>query len=56
MSFFSGRVTCCRYRITGRSLSTFHADHLDKLSEHAIGRQRIATGDGSVIQRACSVR
>jgi hypothetical protein len=47
MSFFSGRVTCCRYRITGRSLSTFHADHLDKLSEHAIGRQRIATGDGS---------
>ena len=47
MSFFSGRVTCCRYRITGRSLSTFHADHLDKLSEHAIGRQRIAAGDGS---------
>jgi hypothetical protein len=47
MSFFSGRVTCCRYRITGRSLSTFHADHLDKLAEHAIGRQRVATGDGS---------
>jgi len=47
MGFFTGRVTCCRYRITGRSLSAFHADHLEKLADHAIGRQRIALADGS---------
>jgi hypothetical protein len=47
MGFFSGRVACCRYRVTGRSLSTFHVDHVEKLAGHAIGKQRIATGDGS---------
>ncbi|MCI0680975.1 MAG: hypothetical protein L0Y71_02625 [Gemmataceae bacterium] len=47
MGFFSGRVTCCRYRVTGRSLSAFHGDHVDKLADHAIGRQRIALADGS---------
>jgi hypothetical protein len=47
MGFFSGRIACCRYRVTGRSLSTFNADHLDKLAAHAIGKQRIAKGDGS---------
>lgn len=47
MGFFTGRVTCCRYRITGRSLSTFHAEHLEKLADHMIGKQRIMAGDGS---------
>src|SRR5262245_45958333 len=49
MAFFSGRIACCRYRITGRSLSTFSQDHLDKLAAHAIGKQRVAAGDGSQV-------
>lgn len=49
MGFFSGRVTCCRYRVTGRSLSAFHPEHVGKLADHAIGRQKIATADGSQI-------
>lgn len=47
MGFFSGRVTCCRYRVTGRSLSAFHPDHLEKLAENKIGKQRIMASDGS---------
>ena len=34
-----------RYRVTGRSLSTFHPEHVEKLANHAIGKQRIATAD-----------
>jgi len=49
MGFFSGRVACCRYRVTGRSLSAFHPEHVEKLAKHAIGKQRIATGDGSQV-------
>jgi len=47
MSFFSSRLTCSRYRVGGRSLSTFSGDHLEKLAAHAIGKQRVMTGDGS---------
>lgn len=49
MGFFSGRVACCRYRVTGRSLSAFHPEHVEKLAKHAIGKQRIAVGDGSQV-------
>jgi hypothetical protein len=49
MGFFSGRVACCRYRVTGRSLSAFHPEHVEKLAKHAIGKQRIAMGDGSQV-------
>ena len=49
MGFFTGRVTCCRYRVTGRSLSAFHPEHVDKLANHAIGKQRIALADGSQV-------
>jgi hypothetical protein len=49
MGFFSGRVACCRFRVTGRSLAAFHPEHVEKLANHAIGRQRIATADGSQV-------
>ena len=46
MGFFSGRVTCARFRVTGRSPRQFGPDHLEKLAAHAIGRQRRASADG----------
>jgi hypothetical protein len=46
MGFFSGRVTCMRFRVTGRSPRQFGPEHLDRLAAHAIGRQRIAAADG----------
>jgi hypothetical protein len=46
MAFFSGRVTCARFRVTGRSPRQFGPDHLEKLAAHVIGRQRRATADG----------
>jgi hypothetical protein len=49
MGFFTGRVTGCRYRVTGRSLSTFHQDHVEKLADHMIGKQRIMAADGNQI-------
>lgn len=47
MGFFTGRVTCTRFRVTGRALRTFGPEHLEKLAANAIGRQRAAAGDGS---------
>jgi hypothetical protein len=47
MGFFTGRVTCMRFRVTGQARRTFRPEDLDKLSAHAIGRQRVATKDGS---------
>src|SRR5579862_7951464 len=47
MGFFSGRVTCMRFRVNGKSPRHFDDDFLDKLSANAIGKQRVATGDGS---------
>lgn len=47
MGFFTGRVTCMRFRVGGRSLSTFTTDHLDQLAAHAIGKERVASSDGS---------
>jgi hypothetical protein len=46
MGFFSGRVTCSRFRITGRSPRQFGEEHLEKLQERAIGKQKTATADG----------
>lgn len=46
MGFLSGRATFARYRITGRSLSHFGPEHLDRLAQHAIGKQRATTADG----------
>src|SRR3954447_26688535 len=47
MGFFTGRITCLRYRVAGKPLRTFGPEHLEKLAQHAIGTQKIATSDGS---------
>jgi hypothetical protein len=49
MGFLSGRVTFERYRVTGRSPRQFGPDHIEKLAAHAIGRQRLASADGSEV-------
>src|SRR5262245_35802392 len=49
MGFLSGRVTFERYRVTGRSPRLFGPDHIEKLAEHAIGKQRLASADGSEV-------
>src|ERR1700680_1993962 len=46
MGFFTGRVTCARYRITGKSPRLFGPEHREKLASHAIGKQRVAAADG----------
>ena len=46
MGFFSGRVTCARYRVNGPSPGMFGSEHLERLQGHAIGKQRVATSDG----------
>jgi hypothetical protein len=47
MGFFTGRLTCTRFRVAGPARRTFRVEDLEKLAEHAIGRQRVAAGDGS---------
>lgn len=49
MGFFTGRATFQRYRVDGRSLSTFTTEHLDQLAANAIGKERIAHSDGSQV-------
>jgi hypothetical protein len=46
MGFFSGRVSFARFRVNGRAPRQFGPEHLDRLAAHAIGKQRIASGDG----------
>jgi hypothetical protein len=46
MGFFSGRVTFSRYRVDGGPPGPFGPEHLDQLAAQAIGRQRVASGDG----------
>ena len=47
MGFFSGRVGFTRYRVTGRSTKSFGPEHLDRLAAHVIGKQRVASADGT---------
>jgi hypothetical protein len=47
MGFFSGRVGFTRYHVAGRPVRSFGPDHLEHLAAHAIGKQRIASADGS---------
>ncbi|MBX9679543.1 MAG: hypothetical protein K2X38_12325 [Gemmataceae bacterium] len=47
MGFLSGRVTCCRFRVGKSAPRMFGPEHLEKLEDAAIGRQRVAMGDGS---------
>ncbi len=48
MGFFSGRVTCTRFRVSGRSPRSFGPEHLERLAAHALGKQRAAAADGSL--------
>jgi hypothetical protein len=47
MGFFTGRLTCLRFRVSGAAPRSFGPEQLEKLAEHAIGKQKIAAGDGS---------
>jgi len=47
MGFFTGRVTCCRFRVSGKTPGMFGPEQLGQLEEGMIGKQRVATGDGS---------
>jgi hypothetical protein len=49
MGFFSGRATLARYRVKGRRPGQFGEKHLEKLAAHAMGKQRLAAGDGSEV-------
>ena len=46
MGFFSGRVTFARYRVLGPTPGMFGEEHLERLQNHAIGKQRVANADG----------
>src|SRR5580693_4294103 len=46
MGFFTGRVTCTRFRVAGRSPRQFGVEHLERLAENAIGKQRVVAVDG----------
>ncbi len=46
MGFFSGRVTCARFRVLGHSPGMFGPDHLERLEGRAIGKQRSVDGEG----------
>ena len=48
MGFLSGRVTCTRFRVTGRAPRSFGPEQLEQLAAHAIGKQRVAAADGSL--------
>jgi hypothetical protein len=47
MGFFTGRVTCMRFRVSGKAPRTFGPEFLEQLAANAIGKQRVASGDGS---------
>jgi len=46
MGFFSGRATFLRFKVHGANPKRFGQDHLDRLTAHKAGRQRIAAADG----------
>ena len=46
MSFFGGRLGFQRFRMKGPAPRIFSGEHLAKLQENGMGRQRIASADG----------
>lgn len=46
MGFFTGRVTCARFKVNGRSPKIFGPEQLELLAKHAIGKQRRVSADG----------
>ncbi len=49
MAFFSGRVSCLRFRLTGRPPRQFGPDQLQQLEKDRHGQQRLMAADGSVV-------
>ncbi|MCI0640400.1 MAG: hypothetical protein L0Y72_29805 [Gemmataceae bacterium] len=49
MPFLSGRLTCMRFKVTGRGPRSFGPDHVDKLAAHAIGKQRVVSAEGTQV-------
>ena len=49
MGFLTGRVIFLRFRIDGPALDLFGPEQLDKLSAHAIGKQRTESKDGTEV-------
>jgi hypothetical protein len=45
MGFFSGRATFVRFRVVGPSPGQFGPEHLERLENHAVGKQRVASAD-----------
>src|SRR5947209_10659572 len=46
MGFLSGRVNFLRFRVAGRAPKMFGPDHLERLADHVIGKERIVSADG----------
>lgn len=46
MSFFGGRLSFQRFKMNGAAPRHFSEEHLEKLAEYGMGRQRIASADG----------
>ncbi len=46
MGFFSGRATFIRFRVVGPGPGMFWTEHLERLENHCIGKQRFANADG----------
>src|SRR5947209_6142722 len=49
MGFFSGRVTCMRFKVGGRGPRLFGPEQLEQLEGHAIGRHKSAAADGTQV-------
>lgn len=47
MGFLAGRVSYLRYHVDGPAPAFFGPEHLEKLSAHAIGKQKVAEKDGT---------
>lgn len=46
MSFLAGGMTALRFRVDGPQPGTFDESHVERLSAHAAGQQRVASADG----------
>lgn len=46
MGFYNGRVSFLRFKVNGPAPRLFDDEHLARLTDHAAGRQRIASADG----------
>ena len=49
MGFFTGRISFVRYRVQGPAPGMFGPEHLERLADHAIGKQRVASSDGTEV-------